>query len=228
MCKANLGSVDMFLAIAARMVFALGGNRKPTANESHIRTLFWLCYVVDKDLSLRTGRPPHLNDDQCDLTLPKPYIDELHNMNSDSTSCEVLDRFPGDLRLSMIKSKTYNQLYSSLALQKSNAELLRNVRELDEELVRWKTAFPEPYRQNFMSGKRPGARDSMTSVMLSLEYYHCTTMIHQAVSRCSGWHGNQNNMEGVSSSLALCVEASRSSLLHLKISHNSIPEGCYW
>ena len=44
--------------------------------DRHLRHLFWLCYVLDKDISLRTGRPPVIADQFCDLTLPEGYAQQ--------------------------------------------------------------------------------------------------------------------------------------------------------
>ncbi|PGH05822.1 hypothetical protein AJ80_08270 [Polytolypa hystricis UAMH7299] len=229
MYTANLGCVDLFLACAARMIFALGGNIPSTSGNCHIRTLFWLCYVLDKDLSLRTGRPPSLADEQCDLTLPPEYVQNIASLGLNTSPGDLLDQFPGDLRLSIIKSKTYNGLYSARSMSKPDAELLRTIRELDDELDRWRSLFPVPCRLGFLTDRSTGVHASMRGAMLTLEYYHCTTMIHQASSRCNAWAAaNGHELEGVSSSLALCVEASRSSLLHLKASRAIIPDDCFW
>lgn len=228
MSSANFETVDVFVSIAARMVFSLGGNKLSTSSP-HVRTLFWFCYVIDKDLSLRTGRPPLVNDDQCDLTLPAEYVQRLHDLASDNTtSKEILDKFPGDIRLSMIKSKCYNALYSAHSLQKSDAELIRTIRELDAELDKWRSTFPMEYRSKFMAGRDSNTHTSMRWTMLTLEYYHCTTTIHQTVSRCSKWNEDSQDAEAVNLSLALCAESSRSALLHLRNSSDCIPHGCYW
>lgn len=70
----------MFMSAAARYIFMLGGHHSlPHMSTStsvvkrHLRDLFWICYVMDKKLSLRTARPPCLSDDQCDLTIPDDY-----------------------------------------------------------------------------------------------------------------------------------------------------------
>ena len=130
-------------SIAARFVFMLGAHTQhhsivasqtPSSAEivsrtkNHHRNLFWICYTFDNELSLRTGQPPSINDEHCDLTLPPGYIERLYtNQGSKPSSRDILGvpLFAGDLRLTMIKSRAYNTLYSARALQKSNAELDR-------------------------------------------------------------------------------------------------------
>ncbi|KAI9735955.1 MAG: hypothetical protein M1834_001421 [Cirrosporium novae-zelandiae] len=123
----NLQSVDSFISLAARMISALRGH---ISSQAHVRTLFWLCYVIDKDLSLRTGCPSAINDDQCNIFLPRIYLQHM------SRSPSEVQPFPTDLKLSIIKPQAYDLLYSASAQQTSDTELLRTIRELDEELER--------------------------------------------------------------------------------------------
>ena len=41
--------------------------------DRHLRNLFWLCYSLDKEMVLRLGQPPSINDEHCNLTLPLGY-----------------------------------------------------------------------------------------------------------------------------------------------------------
>lgn len=229
------------------LVFLLGAH---TRNPNHrprlcpeiqrrmdfqLRNIFWLSYTLDKELSLRTGQPPAINDDHCDLSLPTGYGEHLkrkistYNLPSDSP----ID-FPlmGDLRLSRIKSKAYNMLYSIGALQKSDAELLRSIRELDSELETWRASLPHRCRPTMTFSKGSPISDvdvDMRSVMLRLEYHHCMAIIHQASGRCAAWTEHHNGaMEGVSSSLALSVEASRSSLSYLQTAQHVLHSNSFW
>ncbi|KAJ4132865.1 hypothetical protein NW754_015678 [Fusarium falciforme] len=78
----HLQSAAMLHAIACRIIFMLGGHTY-TPTKAHgtdatreeretrqLRMLFWLCYIFDKDIALRTGQPPLMSDDYCDLTPP--------------------------------------------------------------------------------------------------------------------------------------------------------------
>ncbi|KAJ5153964.1 Zn(II)2Cys6 transcription factor [Penicillium coprophilum] len=150
-------SVDILIGNATRLIFMLGGNLcyedtdlispSPTLSNLssraryHLRNLFWICYVLDKELFLRTGRPPSLSDDDCDLTLPMGYsnslIDQIPPQPSAGPEARPL-LFPTDLNVSIITSRIYRSLFSVKALRKSDAELLRTIRELDEDLEKWK------------------------------------------------------------------------------------------
>lgn len=404
-----LGQVQssaMLLAFACRVMFMLGGHKLsnaswlPTAEarsssgtttpalapidlsdrkRQHLRKLFWLCYSVDTDISLRTGQPPSIDDDHCDLSLPPGYLEiqylnrqELEALkerlfyytsshpfhtasgassyvaqsrNSPTTSTwnteypinPQIDEswtpvLPGDLRLTLIKSKTCKLLYSASALRKSDAELLRDIRELDDELERWRLSVPERYRPTFslprtsrgqagangpchchvdeLSERNQGqvqgqeglsaghgsahgpslnnkhcdrclhcaatcsttsptspvfkqspsykekrdkydaiSAESVRTILINLQYHHLVATIHQATGRCRAWQSrsaarmsgcrvlegvdNVNRpgevlMEGVSSSLALSVEASRSTLIYLRSVTRALLGEAFW
>lgn len=54
-------------------------------------------------------------------------------------------------------------------------------------------------------------------------------IIHQASSRCKSWNEDISGMaDGISSSLALCVEASRSSLLYLNLVQGTLDKETFW
>lgn len=244
----NLRTANYYSSVAARMVYMLGGHTYPGPMNSfsaspaeqleyrkkwHLRNLFWLCYTIEKDVALRTGQPQVLSDENCDLTLPPGYVEQLYiSLGIHHHSRELPDHpmFPVDLRLSIIKSRAYSALYSFRGLQKTDAELLKEIRELDDELERWRMSVPPEWRPTLsFSHETPDPNVNMHSVMLRLNYHLCMTMIHQASSRCKSWVQGQGGMiEGVSSSLALSVEASRSTLLYLESAEHVLVDGVFW
>jgi hypothetical protein len=244
----NLCTANYYVSVAARIVYMLGGHTYPGPMNSfsatpaeqleyrkkrHLRNLFWLCYTIEKDVALRTGQPQVLSDENCDLTLPPGYVEQLYSsLGIHHHSRELPDHpmFPVDLRLSIIKSRAYSALYSFRGLQKTDAELLKEIRELDDDLERWRMSVPPEWRPTLsFSHETPDPNVSMHSVMLRLNYHLCMTIIHQASSRCKSWVQGQGGMiEGVSSSLALSVEASRSTLLYLESAEHVLVDGVFW
>ncbi|EAW06511.1 putative C6 transcription factor [Aspergillus clavatus NRRL 1] len=244
----NLRTANHYGSIAARLLYILGGHKFPPSpkfypvspaeqleyrRKWHVRNLFWLSYSIEKDVSLRTGQPEVLNDENCDLTLPSGYVEQLYvslGIHHHSQELPEAPMFPVDLRLSIIKSRAYSALYSFRALQKTDAEVLKEIRELDDELERWRISVPSEWRPTLsFSHETPDPNVSMHSVMLRLNYHLCMTIIHQASSRCKAWvEGHGGMIEGVSSSLALSVEASRSTLLYLQAAEHVLVDGVFW
>ncbi|KAK5655073.1 hypothetical protein OQA88_5972 [Cercophora sp. LCS_1] len=251
----NIPLSAMYHSSACRITFMLGGHVvcDPWAQSSdegtngldmharrHLRKLFWLCYTLDKEVSLRTGQPPCILDHHCDLTLPRGYLDIQYldeylfadAASLDETAVPIL---PGDLRLAMIKSKACRLLYSAEGLRKSDADLLRDIRELDEELERWRLSVPQKHRpvlslsRNTSRWSEEDVPKSVRTVVITFEYHHLMTAIHQATGRCRAWAAaGSGEIGSVRSSLALAVEASRSTLLSLRSAVQGLLEKASW
>ncbi|KAJ5172040.1 transcriptional regulator family: Fungal Specific TF [Penicillium capsulatum] len=235
----NMRLTNYFGAVVARLLFMIGANltssraiqqsERSEKKQKLLRNMFWLCYTIDKDVALRTGQPPTIADENCDLSLPPGYLErafidpesELHEGDEPI--------FPFDLRLSIIKSRAHSALYSVSALHKSDADLLKSIRELDDELEEWRLSVPIHCRPTMsFAPKSSDPNASMHTVMLRLNYYLCMTIIHQASSRCKAWMEGTGMMDGVSSSLALSVEASRSTLCYLEAAEHVLVDGVFW
>ncbi|PYI05393.1 Zn(II)2Cys6 transcription factor [Aspergillus sclerotiicarbonarius CBS 121057] len=245
----NLQSASYYGSIAARMIFALGGHTATTLAEDlesppnehtlrmqkQVRQIFWLCYTIEKDVSLRTGQPQAFSDDNCDLTIPPNYGENLFTFPVDCRQAPPADMpedpvYPVDIRLSIIKSRAYGALYSFKGLKKTDAEILKEIRELDDELEKWRLSVPLQWRPTLsFSQETPDPNANMHVVILRLNYHLCMTIIHQASGRCRSWSKEQGGiMHGVNSSLALSVEASRSTLLYLQASEHVLIDGIFW
>lgn len=200
----------------------------------HLRKYFWMCYSIDKDIALRSGHPPAIPDEYCNLILPWSYAEGNGNsLRIDASSNPFL---PGDLRLSLIKSKALRLLYSMDALQKSDAQLLRDIRELDDELEEWRISVHPQYRPTLSCRAEEGILDPNASVaqkmhciIMNFEYHYLVATIHQATSRCRSWYNRESGeIEGVSSSLALSVAASRSTIYYLRTAVQVLAGEAFW
>ncbi|THC88848.1 hypothetical protein EYZ11_011708 [Aspergillus tanneri] len=210
----NLQAANYHGSLAARMIFMIGANAPPSQPtgvlEPHkdfdarvqrqLRNVFWVCYTMEKDVCFRTGQPQLFTEENCDLTMPPGYVEKLYSsMEYHHHSREFPESplFPVDLRLSIIKSRAYSVLYSLKALKKTDAELLKEIREMDDDLERWRISVPPEWRP-------------------TLSFSHETP------------DPNGGMMDGVSSSLALSVEASRSTLLYLEAAAHVLVDGIFW
>ncbi|KAL7791849.1 hypothetical protein V8C37DRAFT_416595 [Trichoderma ceciliae] len=245
----HLQAACMYHAIACRTVCVLGGHtlasdapkdRSLTDQElegRQIRFLFWLCYLFDKDMALRTGQPPIMSDEFCDLTLPKEYLENRFSSQALSGTGNSQRPFlPNDLRLSLLKSKAVSALYSAGSLRKSDAELLRTIRELDEDLENWRASIPAEYAPALSIHKHVKLADtlnmakSMLHIELHLDYHYLLNIIHCASGRCVvDWNeSGQEMIFGLQSSLDLSVEASRSTLIYLREAAPRLAGEAFW
>ncbi|RAH52867.1 C6 zinc finger domain protein [Aspergillus piperis CBS 112811] len=198
----NILILEMLLTSAIRFVFHLDGHLAPVYIDDdqfrrslHVRELFWICYIMDKEFSLRAGHPPCLDESQCDLTLP-----DIHH---------TAPEFLAVIRLAMLQSEVYHRLYSLKALRQTDAQLLGAIRDLDSALEVWRVSIPTNFRPRLVD-RETNAMDTPNTIF-QLHYLYCMSMIHQASGRCSAWVQNHDTSEA-GSSLAISVEASRSML----------------
>lgn len=245
----QLQKAAVFHSVACRMMFTLGANTIVVPQltsladntwrvKNQLRKLFWMIYCNDKEISLRTGQPPSINDDDCDLTLPQAYVDfkyvddmpEFEHLLLDDTAVPLL---PGDIRLDIIKSRTYTMLYSARAMRKTDAELLRDIRQLDDELEAWRLSVPPGFRPSLTMREEQTPELSeprkMERTMIHVEYHHLVSTIHEATGRCRSWTARQRYVvDGVGSSLELAVEASRSTMVYLRSIVHTLMGEVFW
>ena len=217
-CELSWGDIyilNMLISSAARFIFQFGGNIRPTTTtfqspsrvDLHVRNLFWICFLVDKEVCLRTGSPPCLVDTHCDLTVP----DGLFLAKSLD---EALLYFSAMTRLSIIQGQIFDRLYSARALQQNEAELLGTIRVLDMQLEDWRTSLPASIRPSLSPSPPTGnhlADKHMT--IFQVQWHYCMMTIHQASCRCITWmETRETHIDGLNSSLTISVQAARSLL----------------
>ncbi|KAL4728600.1 hypothetical protein ACLX1H_005351 [Fusarium chlamydosporum] len=234
-----------FLLVSAAMRLAqsiglhkrgTGFNLNPIEIEQRKR-VFWIAYMLDKDLCLRAGRPPAQDDDDMNVELPDadpadnigniPLADGKGKMNLFRVMCEF----------ATIESEVYKRLYSVSATKQSDGELLNTIGELDQKLEEWKDSIPIDYRpeHDINASHTPLI---LHVVMLHLTYYNCLTTIHRMSVHHGYWTSRLANyaIQGLNarplnprvfSSAALCTAAARASVSLLKY----VPQGdfaCVW
>ncbi|KAJ5735133.1 uncharacterized protein N7483_000258 [Penicillium malachiteum] len=207
----------------------------------HTRVLFWLCYMLDKDIALRTGNPPYLTDASCDLdpvdfsALYSKYPVESSDYPSTG---EVI--FGGDIQflpedpyLSRLKETVFLQLFSAGAMNQSDGQILAHIRELDDDIERWRLSIPPNFRPNLSIPpnelpdiKIPELTSFTRRMSLRLNYHHLVTVIHTTVRRCSVEFSEELH-HVVHSSFDLALEASRSTIWCLSTLIKNIAEEAF-
>ncbi|KAJ5937860.1 hypothetical protein N7454_004202 [Penicillium verhagenii] len=242
-----------FHSIACRIVWALKGHMEPTitgessraeARDSHhIRVLFCLCNMLDKDIALRTGNSPLLVDVHCDVESLDNSIDRynyLPSLSEFSTANKTRENtapfLPGDPHLSHLKEKVCSKLLSASAMSDKDHQLLENVRELDDQIERWRLSIPPSLRPALSVSQLPppnpaeqGIPHYVRCLSLQLDHDHLVTVIHTTVRRCTleSSDGIRDLHDVVHSSFDPSLEASRSTFWCLRSLINIIAEDTY-
>lgn len=234
-----------FLLISAAMRLAhtiglhkrgTGFNLNPIEIEQRKR-VFWIAYMLDKDLCLRAGRPPAQDDDDMNVELPDADpADNIGNIPlADGKGKMNLFRVMAEF--TTIESEVYKRLYSVQASKQSEGELLTTIGELDAKLEEWKDKIPIDFRPEHEI-KASHTPLILHVVVLHLTYYNCLTTVHRMSIHRGYWTSRLSNyaIQGMNarplnprvfSSAAICTQAARSSVALLKY----VPQGdfsCVW
>lgn len=231
------------VAAAIRLSHSIGLHKKGSAfglNAAEMeqrKRVFWIAYIMDKDICLRSGRPPAQDDD--DMTVELPNEDPPDNVGSiplaDGKGKANLFRLM--CTFAIIESKVYKLLYSAKASKQSDGLLLNAIGELDKELEDWKDGIPLDFRPEYEI-KASHAPLVLHIVVLHFAYYNCLATIHRMSVHHGYWTSRLSNFAisglnarplnpRVFSSAALCVQAARASINLIKY----IPQNdfaCVW
>ncbi|KZF24167.1 fungal-specific transcription factor domain protein [Xylona heveae TC161] len=231
------------VAAAFRMAHSIGLHKRgsgfnlnPVEIEQRKR-VFWIAYLIDKDISLRSGRPPVQDDDDMSVELPsEDPADNIGNIPLADGKSKI-NLFRLICTFAIIEGKVYKQLYSTKAAKQSDGELLNTIGELDRELEEWKDAIPVDIRpgHEINSSHTPLI---LHIVVLHFAYHNCLTTIHRMSVHHGYWTSRLSNfaIQGLNSrplnprvfsSANLCVSSARTSIHLIRY----IPQGdyaCVW
>jgi hypothetical protein len=171
----------------AQMAQALGLHRDSHTlkldsiiREERIK-VFWVCYIMDKTISMGIGRSSALHDYDCDAPLPSSNSERYDNNDVTGLPSWPHRIFVHNIRLSQIISKVYRNLYSARSVANHTIDSLADaVGDLDEELMSWRNSIPVEYRPECdVAWKTDVFHQHL--LQLHLAYYNCFYNIHRAV-----------------------------------------------
>nr|RBQ91214.1 hypothetical protein FVER53263_12230 [Fusarium verticillioides] len=146
----------VLISTAMRLVHKIGLHNRaysahldPVERHQHAR-VFWLAYIVDKDLSLRAQQPSIQNDEDIDLDFPMSF-DTLGSGDSDAgvvTSIDgstTMDYFLARVQLASIQGDIYDHLYSTRAWKRTPEERRLKRENIVLALNNWKASVPSDF-----------------------------------------------------------------------------------
>lgn len=173
-------------ACAVRITQSMGLYQKLPAsimNPNQIETrknVFWICYIIDKGMSLRHRRPSIFHDEDIGVELPDKEL-EIRNNPSNRLGPYTFYYMP---TLALLESRVYSALYSVRSRTQSKLRRLQTVGDLDHELQTWLETVPVAIRpgQEILCHER----DVSVVILLHFKYYNCVMTIY----RESAYHGS--------------------------------------
>ncbi|WDK20861.1 fungal specific transcription factor domain-containing protein [Colletotrichum graminicola] len=147
--------------------------------------VFWMAYIMDKDISLKTKTPSFQLDADIDLALPEPFPDDGAGMMAAKNGSKF-NVFRARVELSHIAGKVYDLLYSTRARKVAKQELQSRRTRLESMLENWHSNIPAEFRmESLMDNVEALAAVHMT--LLYHNYFVVTIMTHSIYSHNAEW-----------------------------------------
>ena len=152
-------------------------SRDSSEEAEQRRRVFWIAYLLDKDISLRTGKPFVQSDNDMDVHLPSLHPADNAGYLFHENGTNAINIFRLRVELSIIQSTVYQDLYSIQGMKSSDDEKNRRISMLDTELQLWMAGIPYTiWPENMVATLLPTGILHM--VNLYNIYFNCLSMIH--------------------------------------------------
>ncbi|KAG8360163.1 hypothetical protein FVEN_g1988 [Fusarium venenatum] len=187
-------SASNLIAIAVKMIHRLKIHLPPTRNVPIIQhddseRLFWIAYIIDRDLSLLTSEPYLLQDHEVGLDL-KTMPCSLYAGNVFTDFRREKEILRPRAELARIQGKLYDLVHSVRASKFSYSQKQSAKERLYRMLEEWHKGLDEPDFDS-ISGKISISMEARSCLLhetlLHLAYYRCLYSVDNLSIRNTGW-----------------------------------------
>ena len=194
----NLTPSLILISATMRLVHKLGLHSQaasthldPVQRRQHAR-VFWLAYILDKDLSLRTQQPSVQLDGDIDVELPsslpttKDDNDNTAGIVVTADGSARMNYFLARVKLANIEGRVYDSLYSTQAGNRSLDERSNAKQSIVSALDEWRASIPLEFSASLVtSNTRNKPANSGFFCVLHSTSLQCMAL----VSRAHAWDG---------------------------------------
>ncbi|KAH9220912.1 fungal-specific transcription factor domain-containing protein [Leptodontidium sp. 2 PMI_412] len=188
-----------FCALASQVAQGLGLHRKPlqswNLSNTEIRErnrLFWVTYELDKTISLRSGRPSLIDDNEISCSFPYGIpIFETSTPPSLRSGDQIthqtapkFDFFFTYAQYARICGNISKQLFSASALNRPFSDLAITAKTLECEIEKWRDGIPEDFKPGrpFRPSELPKDISQIQALSLSFGYHYLICSVHRRFS----------------------------------------------
>ncbi|BCS23676.1 fungal specific transcription factor domain-containing protein [Aspergillus puulaauensis] len=209
----------MLCSSAARLAQSKGLHRQPSRRWKlpvveiiRRNCVFWVIYGYDKYLSLRSGRPSILGDDDISCEVPT---------DAPEGSTIDIEMFTAIAHHAKICSQMMKHLFSVEAFKQPPETIFQQIETYQAELEEWQTSLPPGLRLESSLDSPGASRRRQDAVRLQIAYYGSIIALHANIhypwiSSFLLAHREASFRDRVSNSSAKVAAASRQVLLSLK------------
>ncbi|KAI1112302.1 hypothetical protein F5Y14DRAFT_422232 [Nemania sp. NC0429] len=152
----------------------------------HRANIFWICYTLDKDTSLRTITPSLQIDNDIEIDLPGSAGDDWENILYSTDRQSQFHLFRAKVQLAHVEGRIYDTLFSNRSRKLSPEARQKAVLQVDGLIERWERSIPGPFQLENMSRNLVGG-PLVHMTVLYQTYMMCLTMRHGLYTQASPW-----------------------------------------
>ncbi|RFU80063.1 short-chain dehydrogenase [Trichoderma arundinaceum] len=196
----------ILIATTMRLAHAIGLHDRTysvhldTIHARQRANVFWLAYILDKDLSMRSKQPSIQLDDDINLDLPSPTVVEYQiegesgiddagiytGIITTADGAVKMNYFVTLIQLAVIEGGVYDYLYSTRSQKRSPEERSHALQSVASALEQWKASIPPEF------SAAEGLMRVSSGMLHFLGVLHsttlaCTTLINQAHAWDAKW-----------------------------------------
>lgn len=190
----DLKPATMLIAIALRLAHELGlHTRTPeyldTSQVLERDRVFWIAYILDRDISLRTGRPPVQREADIELEWPSADPEDGAGAITGPDGTFTFNFLRCRVWLARIQGEVYDFIVSTRAGTLDNYQRDENIVRLNNMLDDWIASVPPPFRAS--SVLQAGQSNLCRSfAVLYSTHLACRTQVYRANAMESRWMQN--------------------------------------
>lgn len=187
----DLKPATMLIAVALRLAHELGlHTRGPeyldTSQALERDRVFWIAYILDRDISLRTGRPPVQREVDIDLEWPSAEPEDGAGTVTDDEGTFHFNFLRCRVRLARIQGEVYDFIAATRAGTMDDDQRDENIGRLNDMLDDWISSIPSPFRpSSVQQAGQPGLCRSFA--VLYSTHLACRTQVYRAHAMESRW-----------------------------------------
>ncbi|KAI1317566.1 fungal-specific transcription factor domain-containing protein [Xylariaceae sp. FL0255] len=216
---------SVLVATAMRLAQTAGLHRKtqnaslPADEVEKRRNIFWMIYILDKDVSLRMGQPFVQDDDEMDVELPQGTFSDLPTYQGGNRTYNVIN---SRISLAIIQGQIYKRLNSVQASRQSRSNRAAAAEELCSVLSYWRESVPIGCAHGLGAvHSDPVPIECHYLLFLHLSHAYCLVMISQHLypSEIPIVDEGPEAQFAAAASYPFCVEESRKAIGLLQVIH---------
>ena len=168
-------SAPMLVAVAIRMLQTLRTHKEPwnsstTLMGKECQRVFWVAYILDKDIALATRNPPVMSEADVRRFPPLDHEEDGVGTIRSLDSYFEVNLFVMSQKLAAIQSQVWTDIYG-LRTRANQKSLLAAQSKINPVLAAWKDSLPFRFKQEDLIGRWP-KHAIVHIVVLHFRYFH--------------------------------------------------------